>query len=114
MNYRQEVFRTLSNLNGEGLLTMAALGLAGETGEVVDMIKKHLFHNKHLERDKIKSELGDVRWYLEAILVATGLTMEDIEAANVEKLRKRYPFGYSHEAAKARIDQVDDVSTKTR
>lgn len=71
----------------------AAMGLAGEAGEVLDLIKKHLFHGHPLNADKIKEELGDVRFYLEALTDLLGMTMESVEEANVQKLEKRYAGG---------------------
>lgn len=111
MNYRQEMLRTANlpnnqiNLGHEasGLL-MGAVGLAGETGEVIDLIKKHCFHSQKLDKEKLIKELGDVRWYFEYLLAATGITMEEVEQKNIEKLRKRYPNGFSPEAAKNRVD----------
>ena len=96
MNYRKEVLKTAPNLlspkGRETALNLGALGLAGETGEVVELIKKELFHqNKPFTRERMIEELGDVRWYFELICYAIGADMEEIEKANIEKLRKRYP-----------------------
>lgn len=97
MNYREEMLRTAK---GAGDPCLGAMGLAGETGEVVDAIKKIVFHGKKYDRDEMLKELGDVRWYLEYLAHCFGFTMEQIEQANVEKLRKRYPAGFvKHEEA---------------
>lgn len=100
MTYREEVLRTA----GSSDLAMGALGLAGETGELVDIIKKHLYHGKALDRTDLVKELGDIRWYLEYLMIATGVTMEEVEATNVAKLRKRYPEGFSFKAAAEKAD----------
>lgn len=113
MNYRKHVLRTFSGgeiiNNAEDMknkLSLGALGLAGETGEVVDIIKKALFHNKPLDLEKLKLELGDVRWYLEVLCIVTGFTMEQVEAANVAKLEKRFPNGFKPEDANAKADEL--------
>lgn len=100
MSYRDEVLRTAGDVS----LLNGALGLAGETGEVVEIIKKHLCHGQELNQLKLIKELGDVRWYLELLCVAGGTTMEEVEYANVSKLRARYPEGFSPAASEARVD----------
>lgn len=90
--YRDAVLRTAGS---RGNITMGLMGLAGETGEVADEMKKVLFHGKTFDRDKILKELGDVRWYLEYLADAWGFSMEEIEAKNIEKLAARYPNGFT-------------------
>lgn len=92
MGYREEVLRTAGHQRNMG---MGALGLAGEAGEVADEIKKYVFHNKPVDRDSMLKELGDVRWYLEYLAHCFGFSMEEIEQANVAKLRSRYPDGFT-------------------
>lgn len=74
-----------------------AMGLAGEAGEVVDILKKHLGHGHPLDKEKLKKELGDVLWYIAALALANDLHLEDIANANVAKLKERYPEGFSSE-----------------
>ncbi len=71
-------------------LNLGALGLGGESGEVIDLIKKHLFHDAPLDTEELKKELGDVLWYLSAIATGVGLTLEEVAEANVAKLLARY------------------------
>lgn len=85
-------------------LVHGSLGLAGETGEVVDMIKKHLIFNKPLDTDKLKKELGDVLWYMSVIIHEIGSSYEEIMQMNAEKLDARYPQGFSEQAALERKD----------
>lgn len=106
MNYRDEVMRVTPVLSNDGLLTLAAIGLAGESGETIEHIKKYLFNGKTLNRTEILKELGDVRAYMEILLHAVGSSIEEIERINVEKLRLRYPDGYSNAAAQARKDEA--------
>ena len=58
--YQQAANRTL--YGNEQVLTNCALGLAGETGQVVDLVKKYTFHGKDLDHDAIVKEMGDVLW----------------------------------------------------
>lgn len=76
-----------------------ALGIAGEGGEVADLIKKWVGHGHTLDLGKLEKELGDVLWYIAALGKANGLTLGGIARANVEKLQKRYPDGFSFEAS---------------
>jgi NTP pyrophosphatase (non-canonical NTP hydrolase) len=82
-----------------------AMGLAGEAGEVVDLLKKHLGHGHDLDKVKLTKELGDVLWYVSAIAQSAGLDLGEIAHANVEKLRKRYPNGFSVEASRNRAPE---------
>ena len=81
-----------------------ALGLAGESGEVADLIKKHIAHGHDLDLDKLKKELGDVLWYIAGIAHLHGMTLSEVAIANIDKLLKRYPDGFSHEASINRKD----------
>lgn len=109
MNYRKEVLRNLNPAhvkNAEEVLTLGAMGLAGEAGECVDLVKKHLFHGVPLDRDKLLKELGDVRWYFEVLCHAAGTDIEEVERLNVEKLRLRYPDGFTTEASVKKADEA--------
>ena len=74
-----------------------ALGLAGEVGEAVEMIKKELGHGHQMILGLLEKELGDVLWYLCAIARSYDLDLDDIAWLNIEKLKARYPNGFSHE-----------------
>lgn len=73
------------------------LGIAGEAGEVADLIKKEVGHGHPENREKVLKELGDVLWYVAAIASVYELRLSDIADANIEKLKKRYPEGFSTE-----------------
>lgn len=75
-------------------LLVQTLGLCGESGEVADLVKKHAWHGKLLDADIMADELGDVLWYVADLATALGLSLEDVAAGNVAKLRKRYPDGF--------------------
>lgn len=86
----------------------AALGVAGEAGELADAIKKHVVYGKPLNRNNVVEELGDLRFYMQQIMNMHGITEEEILQANANKLSKRYPAGqYSDVAAIARLDKME-------
>lgn len=82
-----------------GELLNGALGLPGEAGEVADLVKKHFFHGHVLDRDDLIKELGDVCWYLALICTAIGVSLEYVMGQNIEKLKRRYPEGFSESAS---------------
>ena len=86
-------------------LLHCAFGIAGESGELVDAIKKYFFYNQTLDEDNIKEELGDLMFYIQAMCDTLGYSAEEIMNKNVQKLSKRYPDGYSDEDAQARADK---------
>ena len=75
-------------------LAMCAMGLCGEAGEFIELVKKHLFHGKDLDRDLAAKELGDVLWYLAVAADAIGFSLDKIATWNVAKLVARYPDGF--------------------
>lgn len=78
------------------------MGIAGEAGEVCDLLKKFCFHGHELDKEKLIKELGDVLWYTATIANTAGLKLEDIAIANIEKLKARYPDGFSEERSRNR------------
>jgi NTP pyrophosphatase (non-canonical NTP hydrolase) len=79
------------------MIVWNAIGLAGETGELVDLIKKGIFHQHGLDLEKVKKELGDVLWYVAALCTKLDIDLGEVMTANIEKLRQRYPTGYNSE-----------------
>ncbi len=86
-------------------LIHAALGVAGEAGELVDTVKKSMFYGKPLDKENLKEEAGDTLWYLALLCQTLGCTLEEIAQANIDKLRVRYPEKYTDAAAVARADK---------
>ena len=84
--------------------TVAALGLAGEAGEFVDLYKKVIGHGQALDAERMQKELGDVLWYAAELCTAHGWSLEDVAAGNIKKLRTRYPEKFSNEQSAARVD----------
>ncbi len=76
-------------------LDNAGLGLTGESGEVAELIKKHLYQGHELNSEQLIEELGDVLWYITLTAEVLGVGLEDIAQKNIEKLKRRYPNGYS-------------------
>jgi NTP pyrophosphatase (non-canonical NTP hydrolase) len=94
--YQQLAMRTLAaGLDPQQRLTNAALGLSGEAGEFADNVKKHLFHGHPLQHDELRKELGDVLWYVALACDSLGLSLADVMQTNIDKLRRRYPAGFS-------------------
>ena len=95
--YQHLAARTMGPRTREQQLANVALGLAGEAGEVADIFKKHLFHAHPLDTAALVKELGDCLWYIAGAATALDLSLGDIAAGNVDKLRRRYPEGFSEE-----------------
>ena len=73
------------------------LGLAGEAGEFLEMVKKAIFHETQIEKSRLKKELGDLMWYVALICHAFGWDLDEIMEMNIEKLKARYPDGFDTE-----------------
>ena len=79
------------------------VGLAGETGEVAELVKHHIFSEKPLDIMQMAKELGDVLWYLTAMATTLGIKLEDIMALNIAKIEHRYNGGgYTDDACNKR------------
>ena len=109
-DYQQQAARTMIDgidftLSPNEIMTVwNALGLAGEAGEIADSVKKGIFHQHGLDRDKLKNELGDVLWYVAALCRNLGFEMEEVMQANIDKLHKRYPNGFNAADSRKRVD----------
>ena len=96
INEYQELAMTTMNkeLSKREVLINAVMGLCGESGEVIDIVKKHISHGHPLNREKLVEELGDVAWYLAECAYALGVSLEDVLVGNIAKLKARYPEGF--------------------
>lgn len=99
--YQKEAMRTANAMHGD-LLQNGVMGLCGEAGECVDLVKKHLFQGHELNKEHLAKELGDVDWYLAVTAEAIGYDLNVILQMNVKKLRDRYPNGFDEERSKHR------------
>lgn len=97
INEYQELAMTTLNkeLSKDQVLVNSGMGLCGEAGEVIDIIKKWYAHGHDLHKDELIKELGDVAWYLAEAAYALEVPLEEVFERNIEKLKKRYPEGFS-------------------
>ena len=86
------------------MLVWCAVGLAGEAGEFCELVKKGIFHQHGFDRERAAKELGDVLWYVAALATRLDLDLSALMAANIEKLRERYPAGYTPADSVRRVD----------
>lgn len=87
-----------------GGLLNGCLGLSGEAGELNDLVKKWIFHKKPLDREHMKKEIGDVCWYIADICHSMGFDLGEIFQMNIDKLKARYPEGFSEQRANNRSE----------
>lgn len=93
--YQAAVVRTMNHsLTFKEAIANYALGIAGEAGEVIEPIKKHLFHNKSLDLNEMREELADVCWYVAALANELGIDLDEALTENIEKLVRRHPDGF--------------------
>lgn len=93
--YQKLAMTTLNpELSEKDVLINGVMGLCGESGEAIDIVKKWLAQGHELDREKLKKELGDICWYVAETATALGISLEEIMEANIEKLKKRYPQGF--------------------
>jgi NTP pyrophosphatase (non-canonical NTP hydrolase) len=106
MNDYQRLAETTANrgLSGRDQIANGALGLVGEAGEAADLLKNHLFHGHPLDSEKMKSELGDILWYVATLAGTLGLDLDDVAEFNVAKLKARYPEGFSEQRSRSRSE----------
>ena len=103
--YQELAMRTVNpKLNKDEILINSVMGLCGESGEAIDIVKKWFAHGHELDREHLKKELGDIAWYLAEAATALDITLESVLEANVEKLKKRYPEGFETKRSIERAD----------
>lgn len=102
--YQLLALRTKPDLSRRDLMLNAALGSTGEAGELSDAIKKHVYHNHPLPFENVAKELGDMMWYISLMAEVFGYTLQEIAEMNIEKLRTRYPEGFSTVDSIKRVD----------
>lgn len=94
--YQDAAMRTINKeLSKKDILINSVMGLCGEAGEAIDIVKKNLAHGHTLDKVSFAKELGDVAWYLAEAAFAIDMTLEEIFQMNLDKLKKRYPEGFS-------------------
>ena len=101
--YQKLAMTTLNpELSPRDVLINGVMGLCGESGEAIDIVKKHLHQGHPLDREALIKELGDIAWYLAETATALDVSLEEVLARNIEKLKKRYPEGFSSENSRNR------------
>ena len=102
--YQSLAMRTLNHeLDRKDVLINSVMGLCGEAGEAIDIVKKWLAQGHELDKEHLAKELGDVAWYLAEAATALNIPLEEIFEANIEKLKKRYPEGFQAERSVMRL-----------
>lgn len=103
--YQALAMRTLNPaLNRKDVLINSVMGLCGEAGEAIDLVKKWLAQGHELDRERLARELGDVAWYLAEAATALELPLEQILQGNLDKLSRRYPQGFEAERSAIRLE----------
>ena len=101
--YQKLAMTTLNpELSKKDVLINGVMGLCGESGEAIDIVKKHLHQGHELDREKLIKELGDIAWYLAETAAALDVSLEEVLERNIDKLRSRYPEGFSAERSQNR------------
>ena len=103
--YQNLAMRTLNpELSRKDVLINSVMGLCGESGEAIDIVKKWLAQGHELDKERLAKELGDVAWYLAEAATALELPLEQIFQGNIDKLKKRYPEGFDSEKSLVRLE----------
>ena len=92
------------NLSKRDMLINSVMGLCGESGEAIDIVKKWFAQGHALDKEHLKKELGDIAWYLAEAATALDLELEDVLESNIQKLKKRYPNGFEVSQSITRAD----------
>ena len=107
-DYQEKAMATLNPaLDKKDVLINSVMGLCGESGEAIDIVKKWLMQGHELDKEHLIKELGDVAWYLAEAAAALDVPLETILQANLDKLRQRFPNGFNTEASVHR--KRDDI-----
>ena len=103
--YQALAMTTLNpQLSKREVLINSVMGLCGESGEAIDLVKKWMADGHELDKAHLAKELGDITWYLVEAATALDMDLEDILQANLDKLRNRYPEGFSCERSRVRLE----------
>lgn len=108
VNEYQKEAMTLLNpaLTEKDVLMNALMGLCGEAGEAIDLMKKHLYQGHELDRQKLIKELGDIAWYLAEAATGLNVPLADILQGNLDKLHARYPQGFDTQHSQHRENEA--------
>lgn len=103
-DYQTQAMATLNPaLSPKDVLINSVMGLCGESGEAIDIVKKWLAQGHSLDKEALIRELGDVAWYLAEAATALDVPLETVFQGNLQKLRNRYPQGFDQELSQNRL-----------
>ena len=103
--YQTLAMTTLNpKLSKKEILINSVMGLCGESGEAIDIVKKWLAQGHALDKERVAKELGDIAWYLAEAATVLEIPLEEILIANIEKLKKRYPEGFDVQRSIVRLE----------
>lgn len=92
------------------MLIHAAMGLATEAGEFMDVLKKWIFYGKSMDEINLMEEISDIEWYAGLAISILNTTLDEILTLNIEKLKARYPEKFTEENAVNRnLDKEREV-----
>ena len=101
--YQDLAMRTLNpELSRKDVLINSVMGLCGESGECIDIVKKWLAQGHELDKQKLAKELGDVAWYLAEAATGLGVDLSEVLQRNLDKLHARYPQGFDTKRSQQR------------
>jgi len=107
-DYQKAAMTTLNPaLDKKDVLINSVMGLCGESGEAIDIVKKWLMQGHELDKEHLIKELGDVAWYLAEAATALDIPLETVFQGNLDKLHQRFPNGFDTEASVHR--RKDDI-----
>ena len=93
--YQKAAMATLNpTFDKKDVLINSVMGLCGESGETIDIVKKWLMQGHELDKEHLVRELGDVAWYLAEAATALDVPLEAVFQGNLDKLRRRFPNGF--------------------
>ena len=96
--YQKLAMTTLNPaLSKQETLINGVMGLCGESGEVIDLVKKHLHQGHPLNKEKLIKELGDIAWYLAEVAYVLDTDLDTVLEQNIAKIKARYPTGFDTE-----------------
>ena len=106
--YQKLAMTTLNpELSKRDVLINSVMGLCGESGEAIDIVKKWFAQGHELDKEHLAKELGDIAWYLAEAATALDITLEEVLQANIDKLKKRYPEGF--DSGKSQKRTAEDI-----
>ena len=103
--YQQLAMTTLNpQLSRKEVLINSVMGLCGESGEAIDIVKRWMAQGHELDKEHLARELGDIAWYLAEAATALEIPLEEIFQGNIDKLKKRYPDGFEVKRSLVRLE----------